>query len=286
MDIIANLVINAINKFLAGIMENALTTFAAFAGNEMALALQILDSVYVQSAVHLAQTVAGSLLAVKVGAEALQVYILHTHGDPGADPGGLLKRSAVAAAIIGAGPWLVKTVYTWGNDLAQSVANLSAVNPNPANFIDTIVSVGTTPFLIMITAIAALVIWALILIQTGIRAVEVASLAAVGPFMAVGLTRADEGVAAVWWRELVVLSTSQALQTFMMKGFLATIMTFTFNSDVLKLFLLIGWLWVAFKTPAVLRQFAYHTGLGGAIGQASQTAGTWYIMRRMFMRGA
>nr|WP_156276696.1 conjugal transfer protein TrbL family protein [Moorella glycerini] len=266
-------------------MENALTSFVSFTGNEMALALQILDSAYVQSAVHLAQAVAGSLLAVKVGAEALQAYILHTHGDPGADPGGLLKRTAVAAAIIGAGPWLVKTVYTWGNDLAQSVANLSAVNPNPVNFLDTLVSLGTTPTLILIADIAALGIWVLILIQTGIRAVEVAALAAVGPFMAVGLTRADEGVAAVWWRELVVLSGSQALQTFLVKGFLATIVTFTFNSDVLKLFLLIGWLWVAFKTPAVLRQFAYHTGLGGAMGQAGQTAGTMYIMRRMFMRG-
>ncbi|KYH30771.1 conjugal transfer protein TrbL family protein [Neomoorella mulderi] len=285
MDVIANLIINAINKFLAGIMENALTTFAAFAGNEMALALQILDSVYVQNAINLAQTVAGSLLAVKVGAEALQVYILHVHGDPGADPGGLLKRSAMAAAAVGCGPWMARTVYKWGNDLALSVANLSAVSQNPANFIDTIVSVGTTPFLIMITAIAAIVIWALILIQTGIRAVEVAALAAVGPIMAVGLTRADEGVAAVWWRELIVLSASQALQTFLVKGFLATVMTFTFNSDVLKLFLLIGWLWVAFKTPAVLRQFAYHTGLGGAMGHAGQTAGTWYIMRRMFIRG-
>lgn len=285
MDVIANLIVNAINKFLASIMENALTSFVSFTGNEMALALQILDSAYVQSTVHLAQAVAGSLLALKVGAEALQVYILHTHGDPGADPGGLLKRSAVAAAVIGAGPWLVQTVYTWGNDLAQSVASLSSVNPNPVNFIDTLVSLGTTPTLILIADIAALAIWVLILIQTGIRAVEVASLAAVGPFMAVGLTRADEGVAAVWWRELVVLSGSQALQTFLVKGFLATIVTFTFNSDVLKLFLLIGWLWVAFKTPSVLRQFAYHTGLGGAIGQVGQTGGTWYIMRRVFMRG-
>ncbi|GEA16342.1 hypothetical protein E308F_25880 [Moorella sp. E308F] len=285
MDVIANLIISAINKFLASIMENALTSFVSFTGEEMALALQILNSAYVENAVHLAQAVAGSLLAVKVGAEALQVYILHAHGDPGADPGGLLKRAAFAAAAIGCGPWAVKTVYTWGNELAVSVANLSAVNPNPVNFIDTMVSLATTPILILIADLAALIIWALILIQTGIRAVEVAALAAAGPFMAVGLTRADEGVAAVWWRELVVLSASQALQTFLLKGFLATIVTFTFNSDILKLFLLIGWLWVAFKTPSVLRQFAYHTGLGGAMGQAGQTAGTWYIMRRVFTRG-
>ncbi|MGB9847281.1 MAG: conjugal transfer protein TrbL family protein, partial [Desulfotomaculales bacterium] len=122
------------------------------------------------------------------------------------------------------------------------------------------------------------------LIQMGIRSVEVAVLAAVGPIMAVGLTRADEGVAAVWWRELIVLSLSQAVQVFLIKGLLSTFMTLTFGADILKLFLLIGWLWVAFRTPTVLRQYAYHSGLGGAIGQTAQTAGTWYIMRRMFTK--
>ncbi|SMB95894.1 hypothetical protein SAMN00808754_1345 [Thermanaeromonas toyohensis ToBE] len=284
MEVLFNLIIGAINKFLATIFENALTTFAQFAGNEMALATQILDSVYVQNAIRLAQTLAGSLLALKVGVEATRSYVLYLGGDPGADPGGLLKRTAFAVGAIAAGPWMVKNVYLWGSALADSVAHLGSVG-QPLFPLDTIITfTATAPFLIIITSLIAIVIWALILIQMGIRSVEVALLAAVGPVMAVGLTRADEGVAAVWWRELVVLSASQAVQVFLIKGFLATVMTITFGADILKLFLLIGWLWVAFKTPAVLRQFAYHSGLGAAIGHTAQTAGTWYIMRRMFTR--
>lgn len=283
MEVLFNLIIGAINKFLATIFENALTTFAQFAGNEMALAMQILSSVYVQNAITLTQTVAGSLLALKVGVEATRTYILHLHGEP-ADPGGLLKRTALAAGAIGAGPWMVKNVYLWGSSLADSVAQLASVNPN-VHPLDTLITfTATAPFLIILTALIAIVIWALILIQMGIRSVEVAVLAAVGPIMAVGLTRVDEGVAAVWWRELIVLSLSQAVQVFLIKGLLSTFMTLTFGADILKLFLLIGWLWVAFRTPTVLRQFAYHSGLGGAIGHTAQMAGTWYIMRRMFTK--
>ena len=283
MEVLFNLIIGAINKFLATIFENALTTFAQFAGNEMALAMQILNSAYVQNAIALSQTVGGTLLALKVGVEATQTYILHLHGEP-VDPGGLVKRTAFAAGAIGAGPWMVKNVYLWGSSLADSVAQLASVNPN-VHPLDTLITfTATAPFLIILTALIAIVIWALILIQMGIRSVEVAVLAAVGPIMAVGLTRADEGVAAVWWRELVVLSLSQAVQVFLIKGLLSTFMTLTFGADILKLFLLIGWLWVAFRTPTVLRQYAYHSGLGGAIGHTAQTAGTWYIMRRMFTR--
>jgi hypothetical protein len=283
VEVLFNLIIGAINKFLATIFENALTTFAQFAGNEMALAMQILNSAYVQNAIALSQTAGGTLLALKVGVEATQTYILHLHGEP-ADPGGLLKRTVFAAGAIGAGPWMVKNVYLWGSSLADSVAQLASVNSN-VHPLDTLITfTATAPFLIILTALIAIVIWALILIQMGIRSVEVAVLAAVGPIMAVGLTRADEGVAAVWWRELVVLSLSQAVQVFLIKGLLSTFMTLTFGADILKLFLLIGWLWVAFRTPTVLRQFAYHSGLGGAIGHTAQTAGTWYIMRRMFTR--
>jgi len=105
------------------------------------------------------------------------------------------------------------------------------------------------------------------------------------PIMAVGLTRPDEGVWTVWWRELIVLSLSQAVQTFMIRGFLSTEVNMQFNSSVLSLLMLIGWLWVAFKTPSVLRQFAYHTGMGSAVGQAGQSAGSMYIMRKMIMKG-
>jgi hypothetical protein len=290
MGIISNLINNAIIDFFTGLVDAALSIFTAFAGNEMAVALQILETPYIQNAIVLSRALAGTLLGVKVAAEAFKTYILYSSGDPGAEPLNLLRRAAFSAFMVGAGPWAVENVYKFGNDIAKAIAMLpsTSVDTNPLIpiFRHTAISVPiSSSITLAITAVISIIIWALILIQTGIRAVEIAFLAVSGPIMAVGLTLPDEGVWSVWWRELIVLSISQAVQTFMIRGFLSTAANIFFSSPMLNMLMLIGWLWVAFKTPAVLRQFAYHSGMGSAIGHAGQTAGSMYILRRMMMRG-
>jgi len=284
---VENMIMNAVNNFFTNILDSLLSLFASFLGNEMALALKILNTPYVTNAIYLIKVVAGTLLGVKVAAEALKTYILYSSGDSSAQPLELLKRTAFAALMISAGPWAVTTVYEWGTELAKAVASLPSTQvANPTEGISTILQqLSSFSSAVIFIALTAVVIWILILIQTGIRAVEVAFLAVSAPIMAVGLTRADEGVWSVWWRELIVLSLSQAVQTFMIRGFLSTGVNMQFTQPVLNLLMLIGWLWVAFKTPAVLRQFAYHTGVGGAVGQTAQSAGSMYIMRKMIMKG-
>lgn len=284
MSVISNLINTAITDFITNLLDSILSVFVAFAGDEMALALKILETPYVVNAISLSRSLAGSLLGVKVAAEAVKTYILYSSGDPGAEPLSLLRRSAFSAFMIGAGPWAVTTVYKFGGELARAVAKLPSTNAdNPLN---TIFSLSASfSAALVVTSFAAVIIWALILIQTGIRAVEIAFLAVSGPIMAVGLTRPDEGVWSVWWRELIVLSLSQAVQTFMIRGFLSTAANIFFSSPMLNMLMLIGWLWVAFKTPAVLRQFAYHSGMGSAIGHAGQTAGSMYLLRKVMLRG-
>lgn len=50
--------------------------------------------------------------------------------------------------------------------------------------------------------IVSLVLWVLILVQTGVRAVELAVLSVTGSVMSIGLTNPDQGTFSVWWREL------------------------------------------------------------------------------------
>lgn len=282
MEIISNLITSAITDFISTVLESTLTTFTGIVGKEMQIAMQVLNNPLISSAVNLAQMIAASLLVVKVALEALRTYILFQNGDSSADPGGLLKRTALAAAAIGSTPWLVRTVYSFGNELALAVSNLPATGTQES-FFNSLVNLAATPLTVSITAIIALIIWILILIQTAIRGVELGLLAAVGPIVAVGLTSSNEGIFSVWWRELIVLSVTQALQTLMIKGFLSQVVDV--SQGVLGLLFMIAWLWVAFKTPNFLRQFAYHSGLGGALGGAAQTAGTWMIIRRMMTRG-
>jgi hypothetical protein len=282
MEIISNLITSAITDFISTILESTLNTFTGIVGKEMQIAMQVLNNPLIRSAVNLAQMIAASLLVVKVAVEALRTYILFQNGDSSADPGGLLKRTALAAAAIGSTPWLVKTVYTFGNELALAVSNLSATGTQES-FFNSLINLAAAPLTISIIAIIALIIWILILVQTAVRGVELGLLAAVGPVMAVGLTSSNEGIFSVWWRELIVLSVTQALQTLMIKGFLSQVVDV--SQGILGLLFMIAWLWVAFKTPNFLRQFAYHSGLGGAIGGAAQTAGTWMIIRKMMTKG-
>jgi len=281
---ITNMISDAVTNFFQNLLESLVSMFTSFFGDEMAVALKILNTPYITNGIKLAQIIAGTLLALKVAAEALKTYILYNSGDSSAQPLELVKRTAFAAAMVSTSPWLVTKVYTFGADLAKEVAALPAVKlENPVlNIVSDISQMSTALLLILL---AVIVIWILILIQTAIRAVEIAFIAVSGPIMAVGLTRPDEGVWSVWWRELVVLSLSQAVQTFMIRGFLSTIANMYFTSEILSKLMLIGWLWVAFKTPSVLRQFAYHSGVGGAVGQAAQSAGSMYIMRKMIMKG-
>jgi len=112
-----------------------------------------------------------------------------------------------------------------------------------------------------------------IYLQSIIRSVEIAFLSVAGPIMAVGLTGADEGAWAVWWRELIVVSMSQAVQMFMLTGFFSTIGGMLVGQPLNVYTLLVGvaWLWVAHRSPAVLRQFSYHTGTGSLASTAART---------------
>ncbi|WP_038069241.1 MULTISPECIES: conjugal transfer protein TrbL family protein [Thermoanaerobacterium] len=284
---IENMIMNAVTTFISNTFDSILGLFISFLGDEMAVAIKILNTPYITNAIYFTKLVAGTLLGVKVAAEAFKTYILYSSGDSSARPFELVKRTAFAALMVSAGPWAVNRIYEWGSEFAKAIASLPSTQAgNPVIWTQNILSLSLSSTIAMILiAFTVLIVWILILIQTGIRAVEIAFLAVSAPIMAVGLTRPDEGVWTVWWRELIVLSLSQAVQTFMIRGFLSTEVNMQFNSSVLSLLMLIGWLWVAFKTPSVLRQFAYHTGMGSAVGQAGQSAGSMYILRKAILKG-
>ena len=247
----------------------------------MAAALQILDVSYVKNMILNAQIIGGSLLTLKILYDTLYNYILHVNGEP-TDSGGILVRIALAAgAVIGA-PEIAKQVYSACTDLASEVAGSQAIESSQ---LSPFFSISDISFIVTILAIVGLALWILILIQTGIRAVELVVLSVVGSGMAVGLTNPDQGTFAVWWRELIVLSMSQVIQIFLVKGALSTLMLISATAMMQMLFF-IGWLWVAYRTPAVLRQYAYSTGVGSAVGGAVQQGGSFVMLRMMLRRGA
>lgn len=274
-----------IQKAIANIFNESFNALSGGMVNSMSKALVILDSPFVAQTILTAQIIAGTLLGIKIAVDAIQTYIMHSHGEA-TDPGGLLIRAATSAAAISSVPWITKTVYSWGTEVAMAVANVQSVEAQNLSPFALLQNPAENPAVLMLIAgIIGLFIWALILVQTGIRAVELSFLAVAGPIMSVGLTSPDKGLFSVWWKELIVICLSQASQVFLIKGAMISLTMFSFEGLIQFLFF-IGWLWVAYKSPSVLRQFAYSTGMGGAVGGATQQVGTLLIMRRMFTGGA
>ncbi|GBF35412.1 membrane protein TraL [Desulfocucumis palustris] len=280
MGVLANLIWEGFVNVLAKLYNNLVTSLTGGMLNSMAAALQILDSTYVRNVIVDAQVIGGSLLTLKILYDTLYTYILRANGEP-TDPGGLLFRVSMAAAVVGGAPWIARQVYSACTDLATEIAGSQAIDSSQ---LSPFVALTNPGVIITLVAIAGLVLWILILIQTGVRAVELAVLSITGSVMAVGLTSPDQGTFAAWWRELVVLSMSQVIQIFLVKGALSSL-TLVSVGTVMQMFFFLGWLWVAYRTPAVLRQFAYSTGIGGAAAGTAQQAGYLLIMRRIFTRG-
>jgi hypothetical protein len=287
-----------VTEGVIGVFQRLLTDLVAFASGTMArehtLAIGILNSAFVVNATSALQTVGGALLAVKLAVDVTRQYILFASGDAEVNPIKAVRRTAYATAMMAGGPWIAREVFTWGASLSIMVAQTPAVpEAEPLAGVVAAFVAGAVPgaakafsFGIAIMLLIMLVLWLVIVFQTVVRAVELAFISAAAPVMAVGLTQQDEGVWAVWWKELVVLSLSQAVQMFFLTGFFGAIAAvvvgavFSFHGFLLPL----AWLFVAYKSPAVLRQMAYHSGVGQAMAGGVRSFATPAINRVILAR--
>lgn len=282
MDAIAKLIWAGVSTAIVSLYNEFYSTVSGIMVSTMGMGIALVSVPFVSNTILLCQEIAGVLLTLKIMFDSWYTYILHSNGEP-SDAGGLLKRAILAAFVVVASPWMAKSIYLWGTSVSMAIADTQAVD---ATQISVFSLLGNNPGVVLaLGAIIALVIWALILIQTAIRAVDLAFLSCAGAIMSVGLTSPDQGVFQVWWRELITLSLSQATQIFFVKGALVMLAIPQVSSGLSLLFC-IAFLWVAYKSPNTLRQFAYSTGMGGAVGGAVQQGGSILIMRKMLTRGA
>lgn len=257
--------------------------FGQVLANVMGFSQEVLKLDLVQSAIHYAQALAFTLLVLKTMNEAFQTYILYENGDPDADPGGLLVRTAQAAAIIAFMPELVKYVFEFGAKVSSDVAGLSVGKAGIADWtfiIGAIIQSGGMVIVIMMIIFVVMLL--IVAFQATIRGAELARISILGPIMALNITSNNKSMWSSWFRQLVIICTAQAIQIFMVRGAMS-LMT---NEAVTGggVVLILGWLWVAIKTPKYLEQFAYSTGFTGAAGGAAKQAGSMAMMRKMMAK--
>jgi hypothetical protein len=227
------------------------------------------------------QAVAGAVLAVRTAWEALMLATARTEGAP-TDPGALLKRVVVAAAAIAAGPWLATQAMVAGNLLADAVAHAglgTGLGTLPGNLWTLAATLQADRLWVPLLLLGGVVIVILCFIQSIVRTLEMTLAAILAPLMALGFLSGG-GTADVWFREVVVLAASQAVQLLLLYVAAALLVAPAGPGGLLLgPFYFLGACWVAWRSPQLLRQFAYHTGAGSAAGSVAGSATTAAVTR-------
>jgi hypothetical protein len=268
---------NFINQWIVNIVTSVINFFTANYTGILQQAGTILQDQNIRTVMFAVQAFALVVLAVRVGYEILNTYLLHMAGDSAADPKGVLFRTAKAAAFIMGVPWVVGYLYqisiTMANDLGTVGTLQQASNPF-TTAASTLVG-GEIVFVLML--LVAFIVYILINIQMACRAVEIGVLAMVGPLMVIGFVSPTEGLGGAWWKELVVQCMAQPLQVLMLRLALIAMGNGVINLSGVTVFFIIGWFWVTYKSPKIVQQFAMSTGIGGAAAGVAQTVGKYAI---------
>lgn len=277
---LSDIVDSAIAKFFANLFEQLITFFATTLAEIMSTSINVLQIPLVQNGIKYAQSLAFVILVLKASNEAFQTYILHQNGDPDADPTGLLIRTGQAVAVIATSPWIVTQVFTFGTKVALDVAKLGTGKTGVADWTYLSALILKTrgvvvPLVVIIIAICMLVVS----IQATIRGAELALMAVLGPILALNITANNRSTWSAWFKQLVIICVSQALQIFLLQGTFALLTSGSISSD--GLIQSLGWIWVAIKSPKFVQQFAYSTGFTGTLGGAGKQAGTMYLTRKL-----
>lgn len=217
------------------------------------------------------QGVAFSLLSLRLAWESLQQALLRAEGGL-TDAGGLVKKAAMSAAAIIAAPWLARQMLVVGNMFAQAVAQAGfGVGLEGLDFAS--LSLGAPgPAELVLTIIPMVILLPLILFQALVRTIEMLLAAIIAPLAALGLM-SDGGMAETWWREVLILCMTQAVQVLMLYVAVASLVAPAHWGELQQVsgpFLAVATLWVAWRTPHILRNYAYGSGtraVGGGIGQ-------------------
>lgn len=276
------MIIDSVNAVLISFLEDMVNVVTGTMGKEIKLIASLLNHPYFIEAVHYAQGIAVTLLAVRVAYQALQTYILYTGGEA-SNPGELLRSAIVSGAIIASVPWIVKQVYVFSVNIVDDIQKFKVVvqvsDIQGAVMAVIATAAGGLSIVMVLILIIGMILWLLVLFQMAVRTVNIGILMIIGPF----LWAFKEDLGNVWFRNLLSQCLAMPVQMFLLRGALGNIAS-TVSEPFMGAALFIGFLWAAVKFPAFLQQMVAQTGVGSAVGGTVQHAGSTVLMRRMLAR--
>ena len=305
-----SLIVGGIDYLVNQILHWTLWLVGIVADGISHLALLEVHLPWVQHVKTDVDAVAWTLLGLYIGYKALHAYILWNEGT--ADPdGSVLAKSILRTGIyVAVSGWLATAVFQWGISFAATIMStpiLSAAQSfhGLAANVAALPSAAVALALVLVLGIGVgVVLLIVVCFQVAIRGAELTVYYLASPLVALGQMNADGGTWSAWWTNLVILSLSQAVQMLCFMGLVGTTQLLTSPVDtqwvthlvqhmplaapvtvlsagglmmvvnlIMALLLMIGWLVVAIRGPHLLKQWAYHSGVGGGMMFIGTTMG-------------
>jgi hypothetical protein len=296
-----HLLVSAVSYFIQQTLLDPMLQFlSSVLGSVAGASTALLQLPWVGPVETASGVIAGILLTLKIGWEALNKYILFNEGT--ADTSGALiwKGAARAAFFIAADVLLVSQVFQWGLALGRMflAAPLVGIVHQTQSWEQSVLAIpsagaGLILFLLLFLLVITVGL-VVITFQMAVRGAEIVFYAMAGPFVAVGQLSADGGVWHSWWKGLVILSLSNAWQFLALKAFLGLSQFLDTGAAgsmpggasaglMVALLFGLGLIVVALRGPHILREWSYHTGTGGSLGDAAgsvlQNRATSYLKK-------
>ena len=277
-----DMLVQMVEGFLTYIYTSLIETFGFLITDIMGLAVEVISLPFVQNAISYSQKLALAILAAKVMSEGIQTYILRQNGDPDSDPTSLIIGTAQSVAVISCLPWIVEQVITFGSKVMTDISSLNYGQIELSGITQVIIGMAMNGILTATVCLIIIIAFIIIGMQIGIRGAELALMSVLGSIMALNLTSANRSLWSSWFKQIIIICVSPAIQLFMLNGAIVLLTIEGFGS--IHVLLVFGWLWATIKSPAFVKQFAYTNGVGGAVGGTAKQAGSMALMRAM-MKG-
>ncbi len=252
---------NLLNFLFGNILQSLTDTFADVLTNIMGVAVNVLQFEVVQNAITYSKLLAITLLGVKLMFEIFNTYMLYQQGDPDADPKGILTRTACSVAIIMSVDWIVLQIFTFGNKIASDIGT---VNIGSIEWKDAIFVGMSSTLLVSIGSIALVIMLLVVGVQMMTRGAHLALMTFLAPIMAINVSSTNKSMWSAWFKEVIVICCSSALQIFLFKTMVALVTTEAISG--MGILFVLGFMIAIIKTPKFIRQFMHASGAGQAGG--------------------
>ena len=256
------------------------------------------------------EAVAWTILSLYVAYKAFHAYIMWNEGTADPGDGSVLIKSILRTIIyVGLSGFLATAVFQWGLSFAALLTSTPMLKAAQSfhGLAGNIVALPGALIgfqLAMVLAVGiGVVLLIIVCIQMAIRAAELVVYVVAAPLAALGQMNPDGGTWSGWWMNLMILSVSQAVQMLCFVGLVESTQVLTTPADtqwianmianmpiaapvamsadvamtalnlIFAVLLMIGWLVVAVRGPHLLKQWAYHSGVGGGMMYVGTSVG-------------